>query len=127
MIIRTLDHVAIHVESVERSCRFYAEVLRLEQISRPAFTFPGAWFQLGEYQQLHIIGERTQPVLSQSRGNHFALLVDSIDQWEQHLNEIGYPHQPRRIRPDGAYQIFLADPDGHVVELCSPPGAATAA
>ena len=123
MIVRTLDHVAIHVVDVERSCRFYSEALRLERIPRPAFTFPGAWFQLGTHQQLHIIGERTQPVVSQSRGNHFALLVDDIDAWEQHLAQNSYSHQPRKIRPDGAYQIFLADPDGHVIELCTPPGA----
>ena len=24
-------------------------------------------------------------------------------------------------RPDGAVQVFATDPDGHVVELCSPP------
>lgn len=126
MIVRTLDHVAIHVENVERSCSFYSEALQLQSIPRPAFTFPGAWFQLGEYQQLHIIGERKQPVVSQSRGNHFALLVDDINAWEQHLATGGYSHYPRRIRPDGAYQIFVTDPDGHVIELCTPPGQAAA-
>jgi catechol 2,3-dioxygenase-like lactoylglutathione lyase family enzyme len=24
-------------------------------------------------------------------------------------------------RPDGYMQIFVTDPDGHIVELCSPP------
>jgi catechol 2,3-dioxygenase-like lactoylglutathione lyase family enzyme len=25
------------------------------------------------------------------------------------------------MRPDGAVQVFVHDPDGHLVELCSPP------
>ena len=56
MRIKELNHVAIHVEDVERSCSFYRTVLRLESIPRPAFDFPGAWFQLGDVQELHIIG-----------------------------------------------------------------------
>src|SRR5438034_10793520 len=59
MKIYELNHVAIHVKDVEASCKFYASVLRLEPISRPAFTFPGAWFRLGASQELHIIGNRT--------------------------------------------------------------------
>ena len=73
-----LNHVAIHVEDVEVSCRFYREVLKLEQIERPAFGFPGAWFRLGTEQDLHLIGNREQPVASHPRGGHFALLVASI-------------------------------------------------
>ncbi len=42
-----LNHVALHVADVELSCRFYCEVLQLEQIVRPAFDFPGAGFAWG--------------------------------------------------------------------------------
>jgi lactoylglutathione lyase len=117
-----LNHVALHIQDVERSCRFYKDVLQLVPLPRPAFTFPGAWFQLGEDQELHLIGERNQPVTSASRGNHYALMVDDIDAWESHLQRLGVTYQARRTRPDGAYQIFLQDPDGHTIELCTPPG-----
>jgi catechol 2,3-dioxygenase-like lactoylglutathione lyase family enzyme len=119
-----LNHVAVHVADVERSCQFYSEVLQLEPIPRPAFSFPGAWFRLGADQELHIIGRRSSPVHSHSRGNHFALLVDDIDAWEQYFKERGIDYQARQIRPDGAYQIYVFDPDGHAIELCTPPGAA---
>ncbi|MCA9037509.1 MAG: VOC family protein, partial [Planctomycetaceae bacterium] len=26
-------------------------------------------------------------------------------------------------RPDGAIQVFLTDPDGHVIELCTSPNS----
>jgi catechol 2,3-dioxygenase-like lactoylglutathione lyase family enzyme len=119
-----LDHVALHVADVERSVRFYRDVLRLEPIPRPAFDFPGAWFRLGETQELHLIGRREAAVHSHNRGNHYALMVDDIDAWEAWFREQEVEYLPRRTRPDGAYQVYIIDPDGHYVELCTPPGTA---
>jgi len=116
-----LNHVALHVVDVERSCEFYRRALQLEQLPRPAFTFPGAWFRLGANQELHLIGGRTEPVASGNRGNHFALRVVELDSWEQHLGKVGAEFRPRKQRPDGAWQVFLHDPDGHVIELFTPP------
>ncbi len=112
-----LNHVALHVADVEASCSFYREVLRLAAIPRPAFTFPGAWFRLGIDQELHLIGGRTNPVTSHNRGTHFALLVDDLDAWESHIQQLGMASH-RQVRPDGAFQMYVTDPDGHVVELC---------
>jgi lactoylglutathione lyase len=123
VLIAQLNHVALHVADVDRSVRFYRDVLQLTPIPRPAFTFPGAWFRLGVDQELHLIGERTKEVVSHNRGNHFALLVDDFSAWEQRLTECGASFLPRRTRPDGALQLFIIDPDGHYVELCTPPAA----
>jgi catechol 2,3-dioxygenase-like lactoylglutathione lyase family enzyme len=120
-----LNHVALHVHDVAASCRFYEQVLKLEAIPRPAFNFPGAWYRLGAQQELHLIGDRRDPVHSHSRGNHFALMVDSMDEWEAWFRQIQQPYEPRRTRPDGAFQIYVTDPDGHAIELCTPPGAST--
>jgi lactoylglutathione lyase len=121
MKIRELNHIAIHVTDVEKSCRFYQSVLQLESLTRPAFDFPGAWFRLGASQELHLIGDRGNPVFSSNRGNHFALMVDDIDKWANHLQVSGADFAPQKRRPDGAWQIFLRDPDGHVIELFTPP------
>lgn len=119
MKILQLNHVALHVADVERSVAFYRDVLRLELIPRPAFSFPGAWFRLGVDQELHLIGGRDTNTQSHSRGNHWALMIDDMDAWEQDLQARGIPHLPRRTRPDGALQIYLVDPDGHYLELCT--------
>jgi catechol 2,3-dioxygenase-like lactoylglutathione lyase family enzyme len=124
MKILELNHVAIHVENVDRSCAFYSTVLRLPAIPRPAFEFPGAWFQFGTRQELHIIGNRVDPVISHNRGNHFALLVDHLGEWEDHFKAIKQEYRPIKARPDGALQLFLKDPDGHVIELFTPPSVA---
>ncbi len=118
MKTKALDHVAIHVADVEDSVAFYKNKMGFEPLPRPAFTFPGAWFRLGAEQELHIIGERTDPVHGHNRGNHFALEVESIWEAEAALKAGGVAHRSPKQRPDGAYQIFLKDPDGHVIELC---------
>ncbi len=118
-----LNHVALHVADVEKSVAFYRDVLRLEPIPRPAFSFPGAWFRLGIDQELHLIGGRDREVVSHNRGNHFALLVDDFDAWEKYLTENNVKFAPRRLRPDGALQLYVIDPDGHYVELCTMPPA----
>jgi len=114
-----LNHVALHVADVEKSVAFYRDVLHLEPIPRPAFSFPGAWFRLGVDQELHLIGGRDREVVSHNRGNHFALLVDDFDAWEKYLTENHVEFAPRRTRPDGAQQLYVIDPDGHYVELCT--------
>ncbi|MEZ6113108.1 MAG: VOC family protein [Pirellulaceae bacterium] len=118
-----LNHVALHVADVARSCEFYGQVMRLEPLERPAFSFPGAWFRIGVDQELHLIGGRdaNDAANGQSRGNHWAMMVDDMDAWETHLQQRAIAYAPRRSRPDGAFQIFLPDPDGHMIELCTPP------
>ena len=123
MTIQELNHVAVHVADVDKSTAFYKAVLRLELLPRPAFTFPGAWLRLGTNQELHLIGDRGNPVFSSNRGNHFALMVDDIDAWAAHLQNVGANFAPKQRRPDGAWQIFLRDPDAHVIELFTPPAA----
>lgn len=121
MQIVELNHVALHVADLVAACDFYKNVLRLEPLTRPAFDFPGAWFRLGVQQELHLIGGRTDVVHSHNRGNHFALRVDQIDEWEEHFRAIQADARPRKRRPDGAWQIFLRDPDGHIIELFTGP------
>jgi catechol 2,3-dioxygenase-like lactoylglutathione lyase family enzyme len=129
MRILDLNHVAILVSDVDRSRKFYQDVLGLEPIPRPAFDFPGAWFRIGApgpdgkaLQELHLIGRRPE-TFTRPRDRHFAFRVDSIAAVEERLRARGVNYAPPKKRPDGATQIFLEDPDGHAIELFTPPGA----
>src|ERR1051326_4564761 len=78
MEIAAIHHIALTVRDLERSKEFYREILSLEEIGRPPFTFPGAWFQLGESQQIHLIVHdratfREKPL--DTRDIHFAVRV----------------------------------------------------
>lgn len=127
--VQSLDHVTIVVKSLDRSREFYVAGLGMREVARPAFTFPGAWFQAGA-TLIHLIGEHDggcppgNPLAEHfrtSRSHHFAFLVDDVEAAHARAVELGLNVvSPPKSRPDGFVQVFLNDPDGFVVELCSP-------
>ncbi len=130
MAIKGLNHVALLVSDVEASRRFYGEALGMEEVPRPAnFRFPGAWFRGGR-AELHLIGEaeegrvrKVQPgyradELAEGYCSHFALEVEDLEEFRRRAEAAGarVVGGPRR-RGGGVVQMYLADPDGYVVEL----------
>ncbi len=127
--VKSLDHVTLVVKDLDRSRRFYVEGLGMRETPRPTFQFPGLWFQAGA-TQIHLILEHVgtppagNPLPEQfltSRSHHFAFLVDDAQATYLRAQELGMKIvSSPKPRPDGFVQVFLNDPDGHVVELCSP-------
>jgi catechol 2,3-dioxygenase-like lactoylglutathione lyase family enzyme len=128
--VKTLDHVTLVVKDLEASRRFYCDLLGMQQVDRPGFSFDGSWFQAGS-AQIHLIleharsgpsGENTADLKKSSRNRHFAFEVDDGRAVAAKLGELNVAIlSGPQVRPDGAVQVFVTDPDGHVVELCSPP------
>src|SRR3954447_5961355 len=130
MNINKIHHVSVTVTDLERSRRFYLEVLGLEEIQRPAFPFPGAWFRLGD-RELHLIGgegARSQGgVGTDSRQLHFAIRVASFERALARLQELGFredvePTHPMHVmvlrQPLTGYpQAYVTDPDRHLIEI----------
>ena|ERR1051326_897017 len=131
MKIQSIHHVSLTVTDLDRSRRFYREVLGLEEITRPPFNFPGAWFRLGESQQLHLIVHpnstfRTGKPLD-SRDLHFAVRVEDYWVTVESLRARGYREDapaddlmrlilnPRATA--GFPQMYILDPDRHVIEI----------
>ena len=114
--ILELNHVALDVSDVAVSGRFFGEVLGLASLPRPAFPFPGAWFRIGAQQELHLIEGKAEE--GSIRTGHFALLVSNLDVVATRLRAAEVEFRGPKARPDGARQIFTADPDGNVIELC---------
>ncbi len=112
-----LNHVALHVRDVPRSVDFYGKKLGLNQVPRPDFDFPGAWFELEDGRQLHLIGGLNVTVHSSNRGNHFAIEVASITETADFLRSRILKFMGPKKRVDGAHQIFIIDPDGYFVEF----------
>ena len=126
-----IHHVAIPVTDLERSRRFYQEVLGLEEIARPPFDFPGAWFALGSGgQQVHLLvypGHtlRTGKGLA-SRDVHFAVRVPSFREAVEHFRSKGYREDAAdeftmiivsAHATAGFPQLYVMDPDRHVIEV----------
>ena len=126
-----IHHVSLPVTDVERSRPFYRDVLGLEEIERPAFAFKGAWYRVGENQQLHLI-EGTHSTLRGEKGVdprdiHFALRVPSFRDALELLRSKGYRDDAAEDDPmamkvsphatAGFPQIHLLDPDRNVIEI----------
>lgn len=128
LCVSSIDHVTIICANLEATRRFYVEVLGMTEVSRPAFRFPGLWFQAGKVQ-IHATqespeagragwGDQGRKVVS--RGHHFAFAVDDVSSALEVVGQFGVPiASPLQQRPDGYKQAYLYDPDGHVVELVS--------
>jgi catechol 2,3-dioxygenase-like lactoylglutathione lyase family enzyme len=126
--VTSFDHVTIICADLEATRRFYVDVLGMTEVPRPEFNFPGLWFQLGKVQ-IHATQESSEAGRAGwadrggsvvSRGHHLAFAVDDV----MKALEIVKAHGVRiasalQQRPDGYRQLYLYDPDGHVVELVS--------
>jgi catechol 2,3-dioxygenase-like lactoylglutathione lyase family enzyme len=112
-------HVSFASKNLAASRAFFGEVLGLQEINRPAFTFPGAWYALGD-RQLHIIenqdGGGTTPA-RQSRSDHVALEVPDIAAVKNALQSHGIAFEEGTNQQLGMAQVFCRDPDGHVIEF----------
>ena len=130
MKIEAIHHVSLSVTDLERSRQFYKEILRLEEIERPPFDFPGAWFAAGASQHVHLIVHpnssfRTGKGLD-TRDGHFAVRVPSYRQavvylWSRGYRENSTDEFKRLILQPyakaGFPQIYILDPDRNVIEI----------
>ena len=122
------DHVALVVANLDNSRTFYVDQLGLQEVARPAFDFPGAWFKIGQ-ALIHVIesnelsgkaGWGDRAVERISRGLHIAFRTDDFEKALRAIDRYGLEiASGPKTRPDGTNQVYIYDPDRHLIEICS--------
>ncbi|MCU9847754.1 VOC family protein [Defluviimonas sp. WL0024] len=129
-----LHHVSIPCRDLARSAAFYEEVFGFDRLERPSFHIAGVWLGCGT-QQIHLIDNaqgsfRDTPDISIA-DTHFAFRTDDFDGALASLTARGFSAtapegDPRRLLvlrdgPAGFAQLYLLDPDLHIVEINAAP------
>lgn len=129
-----LHHVSIVVRDLERSLRFYRDILGLQPLRRPDFPVRGAWLSCGD-RQVHLVVHDGQTFRDSdnvdNNDGHFALNTDDFDALVDLLAANGFredaadgdPHRllVKRSGAAGFAQLYLLDPDRNIVEINAAP------
>ena len=130
MPVTALNHYLIVSKNLERSKKFYQEVLGLDVAERPDFGFPGYWLKTGdnicvhlasqdpnETRDLFLLKKHPKGTTGSGSVDHIAFLArdphEVRDRIQKHKVEMHF-----RSFPDARlFQIFLKDPDDVTIEL----------
>jgi catechol 2,3-dioxygenase-like lactoylglutathione lyase family enzyme len=111
--ILKIDHCSVIITDVERSRRFYRDLLGLREINKPrTFDFVVIWFDLGD-QHLHLLLKDKPDTVG---ARHFALRVANASDARAFFRTHHVPMQETTPIP-GADRFFIADPDGNRIEI----------
>ena len=129
MDLEGIHHISLPVADLDRSRRFYADIIGLREVERPPFDFPGAWFEAGAHQLHLIVGPNStfrDGKGVDSRDIHFAVRVRSFRAALAFLESKGYGEgahddflrmKVNRHATAGFPQIYVIDPDRNVIEI----------
>ncbi len=122
--VRGVGHVVLKVRDLDRSARFYRDLLGLEEVARATIGAPMVFFSTGQSHHdvaLVEVGAAAPAAPRNAVGlAHVALKIgttlEELRAAKAHLEAHGAG--PLRLREHGVSQsIYLDDPDGNVIEL----------
>ncbi len=130
MPLTDLNHYFVRANDLERSKRFYCEVLGFEVMPRPDFPFPGYWLgvngkiqvHMGPHgianQDLYYLGTSARSATDNSGiVDHIAFLAEAPEQFAKKFETLGLASRKRYFPEFKLFQMFVKDPDGLTIEL----------
>ena len=118
--LTALDHYTIRTSDLDRSVRFYTEILGLENGARPPFRFPGAWLYCDGRPVVHLVQRGQKAGGETGAVDHLAFRADGLADFTRHLAERGVAFEESDVPGLGLDQVFLRDPDGVRIEVNFP-------
>ena len=115
-----IQHVSFIVADTSVALGFYTGVMGLEIDSqRPDLGYPGAWLQLNEEQQIHLLElPNPDPVSGRpehgGRDRHTAFHINVLSSCQDALTRAGLSFT---LSKSGRKALFCRDPDGNALEF----------
>jgi len=126
-VVRKLHHTRYRVNDLERSVRFYKEVLGLREVRRHKSPRGSELVFLKAPESEELIElcffPDAGPVDVQPDLTHLGFEVESLEEFGRHLEKLGLswsdgPH----MKDDGSGFAFIDAPEGYEIELLQRPG-----
>jgi catechol 2,3-dioxygenase-like lactoylglutathione lyase family enzyme len=121
--ITGLAHVTVNTADLATTIAFYEQVIGLQQVARPPFSFPGAWLGFGTDALVHLVGG-DQARAADGRVALGTGAIDHVSFWARgyqaqraRLEAFGLPFRESCPPQTTLAQIFVFDPNGVLVEL----------
>jgi len=118
-----LNHIALYVNSLQKSTAFYKDVVGLDTVPEPFHDGKHTWLAVGDKANLHLIAGASG-ITEHDKNSHLCFSVASVDAFIPRLNKAAiayedWPGKPQSItlRVDGVKQIYFKDPDGYWIEI----------
>lgn len=115
-----IQHVSLIVADTSVALDFYIRVLGLKiDPQRPELGYPGAWLQLNDDQQIHLLElPNPDPVNERpehgGRDRHTAFNINDLSSIEDALTRAGLSFS---LSKSGRKALFCRDPDGNALEF----------
>lgn len=116
--INTINHVGLPISNRAGAMNMYRDVMGLRVIPHQVEGNTLAWTEFADGSMLHLIDP---PAADSADGRqHIAFEVDDLDVVIEALKEAGVAlsGQPG-VRHDGQRHLFVNDPDGNRIEICT--------
>lgn len=121
-VVKKLLHTRYRVDDLERTVKFYRDVLGLEEIRRHKSSRGSELVFLkapGSEEEIELCQfAESGPVKVQADLTHLAFEVESMEEFGKHIAALGVkfsdgPH----MRPNGSGIAFIDAPEGYEIEL----------
>lgn len=117
-------HTMIRVKDIEKSLKFYTELLGLKIVREKRLDDCNLYFLSDEKgnAQIELTYNDKTPEDGYQIGTgfgHFGFSTDSMDKFEEKMQNLGYEYlyPPYKLSATGSTIAFVKDPDGYEIEI----------
>jgi catechol 2,3-dioxygenase-like lactoylglutathione lyase family enzyme len=122
--LKGMRHIALKVQDVARSRKFYQEILGMDVVWQP--DAQNVYLSSGcDNIAIHEVSENFLKSAEERQLDHLGFVVESIERVEELESEFRSQRvpivHPFKVHRDGSASFYCADPDGVVIQMLYEP------